>query len=281
MSKYFWAWLTLVGTVALAAYLAFQAWVHFGPAKPQLSHLRRQVADQTLPLVLADLRQGRQEVRSAVLLHLANDPTDYLTDQLRALIEQSGVLDLRDRTLEEKVQKALNLRVSAVKDLPIALSRARGTGAQGVLFGKVDTFESFASGAKLELELTLAEVGTRNVVFTKRYVKELKVGVLEAAAVKDQVGRLSGAQRLLGWVLAVLLLPVFTISFIRAMVRRESNRANAFTLSVYTAVDALLAYLLLGASLGSWLAALLFLALVGVALAYNVFIMTFALKMEG
>jgi len=73
---------------------------------------------------------------------------------------------------------------------------------------------------------------------------------------------------------------VFTISFIRAMVRKESNRANGFTLGIYTGADALLAYLLLGAGVSSVFSALLFALVVGIAFAYNVFIMTFALKME-
>jgi hypothetical protein len=64
------------------------------------------------------------------------------------------------------------------------------------------------------------------------------------------------------------------------MVRKESNRANGFTLAIYTAADALLAYLFLGAGLGSVVSALLFALVVGLAFAYNVFIMTFALKME-
>jgi FtsH-binding integral membrane protein len=103
---------------------------------------------------------------------------------------------------------------------------------------------------------------------------------LNPAVVKDSVHELGGVQRFLGWLVLVLLLPVFTISFIRAMVRKESNRANAFTLAIYTGVDALLAFLLLGASFASWLAVLLFLVVVGVAFAYNVFIMSFALKLE-
>jgi FtsH-binding integral membrane protein len=88
------------------------------------------------------------------------------------------------------------------------------------------------------------------------------------------------AQRFLSWVVIVLLLPVFTIAFIRAMVRKESNRVNAFTLSVYTAVDALRAYLLLGAALTGWFSVLLFIIAVGAALAYNFYIMNFALRLE-
>ncbi len=48
----------------------------------------------------------------------------------------------------------------------------------------------------------------------------------------------------------MLLLPVFTIAFIRTMVRKDSNKTNAFVLGIYTVADALLAWLLIGAAIG-------------------------------
>jgi hypothetical protein len=238
------------------------------------------VADQVISVVVEDLRKSKGAVQSAVLVHLVNDPTDYVSDQIRDTIEQSGTFDLRDRMLDEKVKKALKLRIDSVSDLNSALARSQGLGAQGVLFGKINAFESYPNGAKIDLEITLADIVSRDVVFNRRYNKEIGSGLLNPAVVKDSVHELGGVQRFLGWLVLVLLLPVFTISFIRAMVRKESNRANAFTLAIYTGVDALLAFLLLGASFASWLAVLLFLVVVGVAFAYNVFIMSFALKLE-
>jgi len=69
---------------------------------------------------------------------------------------------------------------------------------------------------------------------------------------------------------------VFSIGFIRTMVRKESNRSNAFVLILYTLVDAVLAYLLVGAALLHWVAVTVFIVAVAAALAYNVRIMTFA-----
>ena len=77
-----------------------------------------------------------------------------------------------------------------------------------------------------------------------------------------------------------MLLPVFTIAFIRTMVRKGSNKTNAFVLAIYTLVDALLAWLLVGAALTSWFPVVVFIIAVAVAFLYNVRIMSFAVKLE-
>ena len=278
--KWFFGLLTGLGTAALVFYLAWQGWSHFGPRKPELGPVRRQLVDEVMPQVVGDLRLARKDLRSAVLFHLMNDPTDYVSDRLRAQIEETGVLDLRDRSLSEKVKKALKLRLTSVGDLDAAVQASQSLGAEGLLFGQVNVLESYPGGAKLDLQIVLGKIEGREILFDRRYTKELTSTALNPAAGQDEVRKIGSVQRFMGWVLMVLLLPVFSIGFIRAMVRKESNRANAATLAIYTAVDAVLAFLMVGASLTSWLSALVFLVLVGVALGYNVFIMTFALRLE-
>lgn len=278
--KWFLTVLTGLGALGLGLYLLWQGWSLLGPRKPQLNAVRRQLVDQVMPQVVADLRQARQELRSVVLIQLMDDPTDYVSDQLRTQIEETGIFDLRDRSVGEKIQRALNLRVTSVADVEAALQACQRLGAQGVLFGGVHVLESYPGGAKLDLQILLAKLAGRELLLDRRYTRELTSTALAPAVVQDELRKFAPAQRFLGWALVVLLLPVFTIGFIRTMVRQASNRANAATLTIYTVVDALLAFLLVGASLGSWGAALLFLGLVGGAFAYNVFIMSFALKLE-
>ena len=272
--------LTGLGSMALVLYLAWQGWSHFGPRKPELGAVRQQLVDEVMPQVVEDLRQARKDIHSVVLFHLMDDPTDYVSDRLRAQIEETGAFDLRDRSLSEKVKKALNLRITSVADVDTAVKASQSLGAQGMLLGGVHVLESYPGGAKLDLQIILGKIEGREILIDRRYTKELTSTALTPAAVQDEVRKIGPAQRFLGWVLVVLLLPVFSIRFIRAMVRKESNRANAATLAIYTTVDSLLAFLIVGASLGSWGSALVFLGLVGVAFGYNVFIMTFALKME-
>ena len=90
----------------------------------------------------------------------------------------------------------------------------------------------------------------------------------------------ASAPLVLGLSLVVLLLPVVTISFIRAMVARRSNKVNAFTLAVYTAIDLILAYFMIGMSLETTASVLLFVGAGVFSLIYNLTVMNYALKLE-
>jgi hypothetical protein len=233
-----------------------------------------------MPTIVEDLRDGRGTIREAALVHFCNDSTDYFTNTLRCAIEQSGILDLRDRTLSEKVRTMLNLRHPSYASVDKALQSGEDLGRGGALCGLVYEFESYRGGAKIDVEVNLADVATGRNVFSKRYQVESSGGSALVATVQERTRGFPWFQRLLGWLLAVLLLPVFTINFMRAMVRKESNRANAFVLGIYTLADALLAWLLVGADLHSWWKITVFFLAVAGAVAYNVRIMTFAVHLE-
>jgi hypothetical protein len=269
-----------LGAVALICYIAWLAWDNLGPHKPEIGPVRREFADKIIPAVVDDLRTSRGNIRQAALLHFENDPTDYFTNQFRAVVEQSGILDLRDRTVGEKIAGLTNLRHTTYGALDAALARGRDLGAQGVIFGTIHSFESHGGGAAIDLEVCLADVSTGQVVFSRRYNKDTAPLTMIAANVGVATKNFPWFQRLFGWLIAVLLLPVFTIAFIRTMVRKGSNKTNAFVLGVYTLADALLAWLLVGAALNSWFPVVVFIAAVAVAFLYNIRIMTFALRLE-
>lgn len=272
--------LSRLGTLAFAFYLAWLGWDALGPRKPEVGAARREVADRLIPTILEDLRQSRGDIRSVALLHFENDPSDYITDRLRQEIEQSGILDLHDRTVAEKARNLLGLRHRGYGDTEAAVARGRDLGVAGVIFGTVDAFESSKEGTRLDLDVRFAAVSDGRLLLDRHYDRAPTGSLINLAAGDEPLGRLGFVPRLLGWALAVLLLPVFTIGFIRAMVRKESNRSNALTLGIYTAAAILLAYLLLPPNFASWLSVLCFVALAAAAFAYNVSIMTFALRLE-
>jgi len=273
-------WATRIGALALVLYLGWLAWGQFGPRKPEISPLRRQVADEVLPTIVEDLRTARGDARDVVLLHFKNDPSDYLTDQLRSAIETSGVLNLRDRGLGEKVRRSLRLRHTEFGELAPALAIAKEAGADAVILGSVNLFESAGSTATLSLRVQLADSRSGELLMDKAYERDRSAGLLSAASLMEVVGSVPFVQRFLAWLLAVLLLPVFTIGFVRTMVRKESNRANALVLGIYTAADIAVALLVLGGLPASWLDGFLILLSGVVAAIYNVAIMSFALRLE-
>ena len=280
MLKWPFMLISRLGAVALICYIAWLGWQNLGPHKPEIGPVRREFADKVIPTIVDDLRNGRGNIRQAALLHFENDPTDYFTNQFRTVVEQSGILDLRDRTVGEKITNLVNLPHTPYGSLDTALARGHDLGTPAVILGTIHSFESCGGGANIDVEVLLADVSTGQVIFSRRYNKDTAPLTMIAANVEAAAKGFPWFQRLLGWLIAVLLLPVFTISFVRTMVRKGSNKANAFVLCVYTLADALLAWLLVGAALTSWFAVLVFVVAVAIALAYNIRVMSFAVRLE-
>jgi len=280
MLKWLLKILPKIGTLALIGYIAWLGWENLGPRKPEIGPARQELAEKVIPNIVEDIRMSRGNIRQAALLHFSNDPTDYFTDALRSTVEQRGVLDLRDRTVMEKARNLLNLRHPSYAATDAAVAEGRELETQGVLYGAIHAFESYPGGSKIDVEVYLADVPTGQTVFTKRYSAEASPTSSVTAAMQEASQSFPWFQRLFGWLIAVLLLPVFTIAFIRAMVRKGSNKSNAFVLVIYTLVDALLAWLLVGAALSSWFPVVVFIVAVAVAFLYNIRIMTFALRLE-
>ena len=268
------------GVVILAGYIFWLGWTHLGPRKPEIGPVRQELTEKVIPNIVEDIRTSRGNIRQAALLHFSNDPTDYFTNKLRSTVEQRGVLDLCDRTVMEKARNLLNLRHPSYAATDDAVAEGRELETQGVLYGEIHAFESYPSGSKIDVEVYLADVSTGQTVFTKRYSTEASPASSIAAAMQKATQSFPWFQRLFGWLIAVLLLPVFTIAFIRTMVRKGSNKSNAFVLAIYTLVDALLAWLLIGAALNSWFPVVIFIVTIVAAFIYNIRIMTFALKLE-
>ncbi len=268
-----------LGTIVLVGYIAWLGWANLGPRKPEIGPVRQELADKVIPNIVEDIRTSRGNIRQAALLHFRNDPTDYFTNRLRRTIEQRGVLDLRDTTVLYKARDLLRLRHTSYATTDAAVAEGRELDTQGVLYGTIHAFESYPGGSKIDVEVHLADVTTGRPVFTRRYRIEQPAAAVKATAQKAGQS-FPWFRSLLGWFIAVLLLPVFTITFIRTMVSKGSNMSNAFVLCVYTLADALLAWLLVGAALNSWFPVLVFTAAVIVAFLYNIRIMTFALRLE-
>lgn len=274
--------LTLIrglGTVGLIGSIGFLCWDQLAPEKPQIGPQRKELADQLIPQIVEDIRQSPQRVRPVALLHLANDASDYFTDRLRAVIEERGVLDLTSRTLSERTRNTLSIRQPETGTKAAAVEQASQLGTPGVLFGRIHVFESWDGGAKIDVEVTLVDTSSRQILFDKRYAESTGTEPLPEAIPRTDSSDLT-LQRVIAWALLVLLLPVFSIGFIRSMVSKNSNSTNAFVLGVYTLADGLLAWLMVGASVTSMWTGLILLAAIAIALAYNVRIMTFALKLE-
>lgn len=270
--------LTRLGSLLLAVWLVAQAWEWLRPEKPPVSAGRREVAVAAAEVIVSDLRSVRGPHRTALVAHLEQDPSDCVTDALRNRLAESGTLDVLPPSLGERMRRRLGLREQGVAGMAEALPAGRSADAGLVLAGKVLLHEEVAGVATLRLEVVAAEVATGKVVLTRTY--ERSSGAPFKSVLGDDTSARGWGQRIAAWGLCVVLLPVFTLGFIRSMVQRRSNRVNAWVLGIYGVAACMLAVLILGAGLSSWAGFFLLLAAGVVATVYHVFIMTRALALE-
>lgn len=258
--------------ILLVASLLWVAWGYLGPRKPEAGPARQQIAEIVALRMAEDIRVSRGDTYEASLHHFTNDVTDAFTRTLRRTLEQQGTLHLRDRPFIERLRDMLNLPHPTFRGLPTDRQRL----PPRVVHGVIHSFESSADGAHLDAEVFLVDTSTDEILLHRRYEE---TAVTDAAATHEPSAS-NTFRDILIWAVTVLLLPIATISFIRAMVRRKSNSMNAFVLLTYTAINILLGLLLLGSSLTGWIPAILFMLAVGAALTFNLRVMSFALHLE-
>ncbi len=275
------------GVVFIFALLGL-GWNLLGPTKPHVDDNRRNVADVVIAKVLEGVREKRGAIRDVALLHLVNDPTDYLTLSLRRQLRGSGILNLEDTPFREKWNNLLSLHNKGVYSFDEAVEYGKVNNLDGVLVGKIECFESFKNGARLIIALQMVDVKAGEVSFslqfdedsTRHIATRMKDSVELSIDVQDRLRIIPWYWRILLFVLVTLLLPIITITFIRAMVAKRSNSVNALVLGVYTVLDAIFAFFMIGGSFDSFGLVVLFLGTTGLAFFYNYLLMIFALRLE-
>jgi len=289
MIKKIWGGVTKVGALALVTSVGMQVWDRVTPEKPVISEERMEAADEVVPTLVESLRGAREKLRSAALPDIIDDDSGYLTHELRTAITQHGILNLRDQSLARRVQRTFGSQQTDGKDLASAVAYGKSLGVEVVVFGAVHRFESSPDGAALELTLNMADVETGKLLLTKRFVRGAQPPPAAATAADGVVETIQrrqstwwiAAKRFIGWLLVVLLLPVFTIGFIRSMARRDTNMSNLVTVLLYTSGAALLAFLLIGSSVGVAWRVILIVAAASAAFFYNGYMMRVGMDLEG
>ena len=286
-----------VGLPILFIYLLFVAWVNLGPQKPKVNVIRQRAADRAAEKALGEIREHRGSLSNVKMIHFANDPTDCISQKFRDVLEGTGILNLTDSTCGEKFRNLANLRETGCASSSDAVKIAQGEDVDGVLWGVVDRFESFGEGVLLKGFYQLVELPSGRVVWEGRLDEDTITASVVAEqrekvahpdgldrtkeAVEVAASRVRWHIRFLWFALVMLLLPVVTISFLRTMVAKRSNRVNALVLAIYTIIDLIFAFFMVGGAFGSFVQVMLFLIAGGVALGYNVCLMNFALRLEG
>ena len=288
VSAAFWlACFRYVGTLLFLIVALGVGWYALGPEKPEADPARRSVADRAIASAVGDLRRNRGDIKRVAVMHFRNDNTDYMTLKLRESLSSSGIFDVENAGFGEKLRNLLSLRNPECFSVDQAVKLGKDAGMHAVIIGNVETFESLDGGAILKGTIRMVDVRTGNVISdialrentTETFASQLQKAA-EIPQLRYEAERTPWYLRFLIFVVIVLLLPVVTISFLRHMVAKRSNGRNAFVLAIYTVIDVIIAFFMVGATFGSGTGVVLFLAATAAAFLYNVCIMTFALKLE-
>ena len=254
-------------------------WWWLGPDKPSCDSARQLAARSAVAHAAERIRAERGDVRRAAVLHLANDPSDYVTQSLRSRLAEGGLLDLDGTPPSEKIRNLLNLRNEGLFDVEKAIEYGKDHGLDAVVIGILDKFETVDGKAVVNGRLKFVRVANGAVVDIPFSDGASGGGsVAEIAKVVEGSGEtpsLSLTTRILLLALSIFLLPILAFPFLKAAMAKNSNAAAATALIILLAIDGFIISAALGTS-GTFCGLAVFLIVFAAAFGYDLFMLSYA-----
>ena len=254
-------------------------WWWLGPEKPSCDSARQLAARSAIAQVAERIRAERGDVRRAAVLHLANDPSDYVTLSLRSRLAEGGLLDLDGTPPSEKIRNLLNLRNEGLFDVEKAIEYGKSHGLDAVLTGALDEFETVKDKAVLKGQLKFVRISKGDVVdipFSDAASGGGSVAeIAKVVAGSGESPSLSLTTRILLLSLSIFLLPILAFPFLRMAMSKDSNVAAATALIILLAIDGFIISAALGTS-GTFCGLAVFLIIYAAAFGYDLFMLSYA-----
>jgi len=278
MYKLLFSMISKLGFICVICYIAWLAWNYLGPCRPDIGRARVHLADTVIPHIVDKIRTSGCGVEDVALAYFVHDSSDYFSDELRFVIERNGVFVIRNRSFVETLRRFLHLRQKSCNSLDDAITYGKDRSADGVIYGCVNKFESYPNGARIDVQVSVVDVRSNTLVFSRQFVKEVSDITITSVLQHKEWWQI--IKHLVWCALFVLLLPVISISFIRSMVRRDSNVVNGWVLGIYSGADGLFAIIVFAGITNGWLLCVLAAVVLLFGIMYNIRIMTFVLHMD-
>lgn len=259
-------------------------WDSMISTRPEIDNSRKKIADTAISKISNDLRRHRGDLKQISVMHFKNDPSDYVTVNLRKKLTSAGIFDVKEAGVLERINYMAKRRNKGFYNIDLAVKHGRSEEVQAVVIGNIERFESINGGAVIKGTVLFISIPDGRII-AEIPVNESTIGAILSDIAISSSEELFGISsvpwhiRFLVFVMTVLLLPVLTIVFIRCMVAKRSNGCNAFVLGIYTTADMILAFFMSG-GVSSTVSVVVFLSASILAFFYNLAIMSFALKLE-
>ena len=235
------------------------------PARPAVSWSRRKAAEIVAEHLVDEIRKSRGNGRTAVILHLDNDPTHCITTLLREHVEATGILTVTKPSIVERIQIHFGWPVEVCQNKDEALRIAYDSPQDLLIWGTVDRFETDGAGkALLTGTLYVIDVNTMTIVLTYEFGKQpvainsdpTDTETYSQTITTQQPPRgtvdpptkpsLSFPTRLAIFLSLAFLPPLLAFQVLRDIVAKRSNSINLILLLVLTFFDTILATAILG-----------------------------------
>ncbi len=225
--------------------LVWQAYVRYGPQMPEVSALRKSIADSVIQEI-ADSLSHVQNIKKIYIFKFAGDASEYFTDNLRHQMELQGKFEVIPKSWIEKIKDDLNLPERPVSTLADALLLGIEIGADGVVFGRLLDFSQSPEGAVIHTSLRVADVHSGKTVYFNEFKKDLSATEVSLKEYRRTIKDKSLFAKIFFWVIFTALLSIIAVPLIKLVVKEESNGANFVLVISLTGISLLFAGALTG-----------------------------------
>jgi len=279
-------------TILLLVFLGVETYFLIRPSVPPLDEPRAEVANDVARQVadaLGRLAANDWASRYVRIARFQGDRYDHVRARIEnelpsrtncRLVTDSVFAEMRDNLAAKagrlgvvSAVTADGMQAAPVTSLAQALELAQEEKLDYVVCGRVEDFRVELGRAYLRVTVEVADAKSRAIVFTETF--ESGNGAVFAGRPAQTISdapRRSGL-RIAGWILFVILLPLGTGWFWKRLLDRESNFVNVICLLFLTAIDAFLAWALIGFDLSTAWLWIFFLIATGAAATWNLFIL--------
>ncbi|MBP5670807.1 MAG: hypothetical protein J6X49_00320 [Victivallales bacterium] len=220
------------------------------PLAPPVPPERVKAVEEIAKRFVDELRNHRGNAKSAVVLHLDNDPTHCLTHAIRHRIRETGILALAADSLKERLFTVFNLSFDCCKDEQEALWLAGNAQQDLLIWGAVDLFESDEKGRPIITgKLHVIDAKTLELIFTFPLDDKPELLNMQSSEIAHmQNAGFSLPSRLTSLLLMISFLSLMLFPNIRKLAAKRSNNINLVMLVLLSAIDTALATALIGAT---------------------------------
>ena len=231
----------------VGGFLLWQVWVFTRPSPRVLNAAETNAAEAACRNLITLVDPHLDGPTRFGVAHLVNDPRGAVSSLLRDSLTKQGDWRVEEGSIIGKFLSDVSKAVVEATTLEEIVNAGQSVGLDVVVTGKVESVELAGEGATADINFQVYDMRAGKWLHRGPLRGAWQPGVLEKSL--DSAVGTNPFVRLLVWVGLVALLPWLTAFAIHATLEKKSNLSSFVLLTIYTAVDLVLGFLIAGLSL--------------------------------